>query len=197
MSASTGRPRRAGVDETVLAATLDLLATHGYTGLRINDVADAAGVAKTTIYRRWPSLAHLAVAAVERALGDRTTAPTGDPLADLERLVTTAVAGLAANGASLVAIAQDIHRQADPELRSAYRQRIIDPVREPAITLVQSAIDRGLLSAAAQPADLVDAAIGAVLYRVAVLGEPLDADHVTALAGRLLASWRRDGARDI
>ncbi len=55
-SASRRRaPRGAHVVRRTLDATLDELARVGYASLRIEDVADRAGVNKTTIYRRWPT----------------------------------------------------------------------------------------------------------------------------------------------
>ena len=65
-----GRPRDPMIDDKVTTATLTLLAANGYSGLRVDDVARTSGVAKTTIYRRWPSLASLAVEAVARSIGD-------------------------------------------------------------------------------------------------------------------------------
>ena len=49
-----GRPRDPMIDDKVTTATLTLLAANGYSGLRVDDVARTSGVAKTTIYRRWP-----------------------------------------------------------------------------------------------------------------------------------------------
>ena len=50
-----GRPRREGADEEILSIARTLLAEHGYRALTVDAVAERAGVAKTTIYRRWPS----------------------------------------------------------------------------------------------------------------------------------------------
>lgn len=58
-----GRSER--VVEQVLAATVAELAESGYRAFRIDAVSAAAGVNKTTIYRRWPSRALLVGAAVE------------------------------------------------------------------------------------------------------------------------------------
>lgn len=66
-----GRPRDASVDVRVLRETFGLLAEKGFRGLRIDEVARRAGVPKSTIYRRWPSLVDLAVDAVDAALGPR------------------------------------------------------------------------------------------------------------------------------
>ena len=54
-----GRPRNPAVDERIRIATLALLIDEGYAGVTMESVARRAGVAHTTIYRRWPSKAHL------------------------------------------------------------------------------------------------------------------------------------------
>ncbi len=61
--AGAGRPRTADADRAILAACLDRLEKVGYGPLTIDDVATAAGVAKATVYRRWPSKAALVQAA--------------------------------------------------------------------------------------------------------------------------------------
>jgi AcrR family transcriptional regulator len=58
-----GRPRTADADRAILAACLDRLERVGYGPLTIDDVAAAAGVAKATVYRRWPSKVALVQAA--------------------------------------------------------------------------------------------------------------------------------------
>jgi len=58
-----GRSER--VVQQVLVATVAELAESGYRAFRMDIVSAAAGVNKTTIYRRWPSKALLVTAAVE------------------------------------------------------------------------------------------------------------------------------------
>jgi AcrR family transcriptional regulator len=60
-----GRPRDARAHRAILEAVLSLLAEVGYAGLTIEGVAARAGVAKTTVYRWWPSKASLVLAAAE------------------------------------------------------------------------------------------------------------------------------------
>ncbi len=50
-----GRPRRAGADEEILTVALAMLREKGYRDLTVDAVAERARVAKTTVYRRWPS----------------------------------------------------------------------------------------------------------------------------------------------
>lgn len=59
-----GRPRRAGADDEILAVARTMLAERGYRDLTVDAIAERAGVAKTTVYRRWPSKGALIAAAI-------------------------------------------------------------------------------------------------------------------------------------
>ena len=56
--------RSARVQDAVAQAALTQLLDVGYQGLTIRGVAQAAGVAETTVYRRWPTINHLTAAAL-------------------------------------------------------------------------------------------------------------------------------------
>lgn len=49
----TGRPRSTEADAAILEATRASLVDLGWSKLTMGDVAARAGVAKTTLYRRW------------------------------------------------------------------------------------------------------------------------------------------------
>ena len=69
-----------------------MLAENGYAGLRLDALAARAGVAKTTILRRWPSKATVAAAAVERLALQTIDVPESGTLRDdLHTLLTSAV----------------------------------------------------------------------------------------------------------
>ena len=88
-----GRPPAAGTADRVLTAALELLAREGYAGLTLNVLAARAGVAKTTILRRWGSKAAIAAAAVERlALHSVDLPESGTLRGDLKALQERAVA---------------------------------------------------------------------------------------------------------
>lgn len=176
--ATSGRPRDLTVDARVLDATAQLLAESGYAGLRIDDIAALSGVAKTTVYRRWPSLVHVTVDAMAHLLGDRRIpARTGDVEADLRAAGRIWLGALSRAGTALPALALDIHRQDDAELRALYREHLIDPVRGTLIAIIADAQDDGSLRRDADPAAAADALIGAAMYRLTVLHESVgDAD---------------------
>ena len=170
--APQGRPRDAGIEARVYDATLGLLRDHGYARLRIDDVAAAAGVAKTTLYRRWPSLPALVLDALESAIGPRRAPATGDALADLAALLDVLYATLVTGplAATVRAVGADLIHQ--PDLAADYRRRFVDPLRDAAIALVVAGRRDGTFATDADSALVVDAVIGPLIYR-GLIDEPM------------------------
>ena len=186
-----GRPRGAPVEQAILAATLAELAAHGPEGLSVPRVAAAAGVNKTSVYRRWPTREALVAAALEAALHETAGAlrDTGSLRGDLELLI-----GLVAErvgtpeGRALARAALD--ERAD----AAVGALALSPVaREPAevIALVQRACARREWDLEQHPPEAVLALIaGGVLHRVLLERQPVSpawAASVAALIARGLA----------
>ena len=86
-----GRPRDPRIDGAVLRATVELLAETGYPGLLVSAIAERAGTSKPSIYRRWPSKAHLVHEAVF-PLDEATELPdTGSLVTDVREIVRRTV----------------------------------------------------------------------------------------------------------
>ncbi|MEW6020382.1 MAG: helix-turn-helix domain-containing protein, partial [Pseudomonadota bacterium] len=64
-----GRPRSAEADEAILRAALKLMGEYGYRGTTMEAVAEAAGVGKSTVYRRFRSREELVSTAIARLTG--------------------------------------------------------------------------------------------------------------------------------
>ena len=64
---TAGRPRDPVVDQAILRAALELFVEHGIAGASIERIAKRAGVAKTSVYRRWSSREALLAQAIETA----------------------------------------------------------------------------------------------------------------------------------
>ena len=176
-----GRPRDTTVDQRILQATTSLLAQKGFRGLRVDDVARSAGVPKSTIYRRWPSLTDLAVAAVDDALGDRETVISDDPLDDLAQIVVRTHTLLINSplAGTLPQLALDLVNR--PETARLYRERVISPLRDAAIDAVQRAIEQA--SWEGPDAEMsVDRMIGTGLYRHNYLGHMPTLEEAFAIA---------------
>lgn len=83
-----GRRRGDDLERAIFEATLEELSEVGYANLRMERVAARAKAGKASLYKRWPSRAHL-VRATARYLGSAaptTFEPTGDVRADLARV---------------------------------------------------------------------------------------------------------------
>jgi AcrR family transcriptional regulator len=79
-----GRPRRPATDAAILQAAVDLVAERGVAGATVSAVAARAGVARATVYLRWPSRDALVGAATKAAVGGRRYALTDN----IERDIT-------------------------------------------------------------------------------------------------------------
>jgi AcrR family transcriptional regulator len=62
-------PRVARTRAAVLGAAIDLLAERGYSGFSVEGVVERTGIAKTTLYRHWPTRDDLLTAAIARLDG--------------------------------------------------------------------------------------------------------------------------------
>lgn len=82
-----GRPPDLAKRAAVLDATLATLADVGYAGLAIDAVAQAAGVARSFVYRVWESRTALVRDALFAPLDDLPVPDLGDTVADLEAWV--------------------------------------------------------------------------------------------------------------
>ncbi len=187
---SRGRPRDTRIDDAVLDATLRLLGDVGYQAMSISAIAEAAGVGRPAIYRRFHSKADLVVAAVLRLnVGPDPVLPA-HPRDALRTLLgrtaeaLTSPGGLATLGSLLA------QERRDPELLAAFRRRVFDPRHAVVHHVLRHGVERGVFAADAD-FEAVDASLfGAVLAR-AVLGEPVDdawIDRVITQAWRGIAA---------
>lgn len=164
-----GRPRDASIDEAVLRAAREHLAASGYDAMSVVAVAEAAGTTRQALYRRWPSKADLATAAIASLSTADERTDTDDPYADLVAELVAFRNGVSRpNGIGMVgAMLQDA---TDPELVALYRDRIVAPRRARLRRILERAVEAGL---AAPDAD-VDYAIAActgLYYGLHLAGE--------------------------
>ncbi len=80
-----GRPRSDEIEGTILKVAGELLAEGGFAALNFDALAARARCSKATIYRRWTSKGHLAVATLAE-LPDPALPDRGDLREDLRGL---------------------------------------------------------------------------------------------------------------
>lgn len=191
--ARTGRPRSAAVDLAILEATRAALVELGWSKLTLVDVAQRAGVAKTTLYRRWAGKNELVVDAVAVLFDELELPDLGSLAADVQGVVLQFAALLERpeTRTSLMAVVAESTR--DDTLRERIRTAIVDRQKRLVVVGRQRAQARGELpyeedsAAAARNADLIfDVIAGAVVHRALVSAEPVDADWARSLTALLL-----------
>ena len=165
-----GRPRDPEIDAAVLAVAQRHLAAHGYEALSVAAVAQEAGTTRPALYRRWPTKADLATAAIAALSRAAERPDTDDPYADLVAELAAFQRGVSRpNGLSLVgSMLQDA---TDPELRALYRERVVGPRRARLRHILRRAADAGLVDPDAD-LDLAVAACTGTLYALLLGGRP-------------------------
>ncbi|MFI6700787.1 TetR/AcrR family transcriptional regulator [Streptomyces sp. NPDC050509] len=180
-SGPRGRPRSAEADAAILEATRAALGELGWTKLTMGDVAARAGVAKTTLYRRWPSKSELVVDAVAAPFDLMELADLGSLAADVESAVLQFAALLERPETKTALMAVIAESTRDEALRRRIRVSIVERQKRLVLLGRERAQARGELpyepdaATAARTADLIfDVIAGAVVNRTMVSAEPVD-----------------------
>ncbi len=168
------RPARSRSETAILAATRELLAEASVQRLTVEGVAARAGVAKTTIYRRWRSKDELALAVLIDMVEQVVAVPDlGDTRAELVAFVDGAVKILGSTpmGRVMQGIVSDL--AADPGLAKSFRERVVAVRIAEVDRLTHRGIERGDIRADADHELLHELLFGPVYYRLLLSGAPL------------------------
>ncbi|EFE77668.1 TetR family transcriptional regulator [Streptomyces sp. CS149] len=189
----TGRPRSTAADAAILDATRESLVDLGWSKLTMSDVATRAGVAKTTLYRRWAGKNELVVDAVAVLFDELELPDRGSLAADVQGVVLQFAALLERPEARTALMAVVAESTRDDSLRQRIRSAIVDRQKRLVLLGRERAQARGELryeddaSAAARNADLIfDVIAGAVVHRTLVSAEPVDAEWASGFTSLLL-----------
>lgn len=130
-------PRSQAVIEAVRAATLGELDRVGYAGMTMDGVARAAGINRTTLYRRWPGKAALLADLLESEIGrlEQPDLPQGLKSA-LHRVLEDLVSNLARREGVALARAFTAPELDLQHLAAAARRRALVRLRQPFVTAV-------------------------------------------------------------
>ena len=142
-----------------------LLAEGGYEALTFEAIVSRTGIGRPTIYRRWPTKAHLVA---EIAYGPRKDIPeTGGDLAEqiaalVEQIVANysrpdigpATVGLVGAYQKDAALRAELHSPAEAKARAQLRE------------IVARAKERGVIDREAEADMMFDMTVGTVLFRL-------------------------------
>ena len=176
--AARGRPRSEHARRAVLDAALALVQEGGYSAATIEEIAARSGVAKTTIYRWWPSRPALVVDLLMELASAVAPPPAGPhPLRAL-RLELSRVAQAAGGLPGCLMLALVAEAQNDPSVRAALRKGLFNPRRKATAEVIRRAQAAGELGKAVPPRVAVDLLFGPVFYRRLLREEPVTEEFV-------------------
>jgi len=192
LAPARGRPRDVDVDQRILASTFRQLVAVGYARLSIESVASDAGVAKTTIYRRYPTKRDLVVAALRESTPFPAPALQLPAREALEAFVRAAVAMLIESGAFRVLGSLLVEDQRHPGLLDAFRERILFPRRAMVEAILQQGIERGELRRDVDPLIVIEMIAGAVFAHHVILGLTGDEAWIRSLVDHVWSAIAAD-----
>jgi AcrR family transcriptional regulator len=181
------------VDEAILDAGLDLLATVGFDRTTMEGVAERAGVSKATLYLRWSSKEDLVVAVVDRFVGEITLPDTGTIEGDLLHLMQDAVRVYRGRpGEVMPGLLSALAYR--PQLEHALRQVFLEPRQAALQRVLERGVRRGELRANLDYELALDFLGGPLFYRLLVTGGPLDDPLARGVVSAMLYGLASRGA---
>ena len=183
------RPRPRG---RLLASASDILRRDGYTGLTMERVAAESGVAKTTLYRHWPTKAALCMDLYLEEAGRELRDPdTGDVARDLRALVNAVVSLQTKTVAGAAFLGLIAEAQINPGSRAAFLAEFAERRREITRVVLRRAIERGQVRRDIDVDLVIDTLGGATTFRLMQGHAPLNPKFTGALVSLVLSGIGR------
>jgi AcrR family transcriptional regulator len=156
------------VDRAILAAAGEILVRDGFQNMTLPRVAAAAGVAKTTVYRRYASTVELVLATINHLNMDEPAPDTGSAPDDLVAVLDFARQrfDLSVTGTLLT------EERQRPELLEAARRQMIVPAIDRFRQVLRAGIARGELRTDLDVDAAAHALLGSFFMRYLELGRP-------------------------
>jgi AcrR family transcriptional regulator len=181
-----GRPRDLEATALVLKTTLDLLDEEGFAHLTIQKIVQRSGVAKTTIYRRWPNVASIVMDAF---LSDMASV---SPILAKETTIETVRTSMRLFARTLKTRRGQLLRallsraQYDQDLKEAFWLRWIKPRRDAMTEVLQRGVATGEFRRGLDLDIVIDGFYGPIYYRLLVPYADLSNSYIDSLAMNLL-----------
>ena len=190
--ATRGRPRSDRINRAILDAARQLLIRDGYTRLRLEHVAAAAGVGKATIYRRWPSKEDLAQALVQDLAGPHLAIEdVGDTRAEMLAAVMNPLKAITETNFGPVIRALMSQIAGNPKLGDPFRETVVRMRRDEVAKMIARGVERGDLCPDADVDVATELLVGPVYFRL-VFGGELDEEFANRIVDQL---WKGFASR--
>lgn len=169
-----GRPRKPETDATIVATGRRLLREGGIEALTFDSIAQATGITRATIYRRWPTKAHLLsnIANEDENVQFVDVTEHEGIKGEVRALVAQVYHRYQLADISAAALGLFAAIQRDPALRQELQHPIESAARADMKRIVDAGKASGQIRASIDPDAFYDVTIGAVLARLLVASTP-------------------------
>lgn len=189
-------PRRRydqGISQALFHAAARVMETEGFSGLTIDGLVTEVGTSRPAFYRRYSSIAQLALDVILDRFADAPSADTGSLRSDLLQLQRNDVAMMTSPliQHSLPALFDSM--RTDDRIRTLYMDRLISPRRNNVANVIEAAQARGeVLKEKVDTEYVCDLLFGPLLCRVLLptglsLNDSIARDTVETVMRELLA----------
>jgi AcrR family transcriptional regulator len=169
-----GRTRAEAAPQRILDAAFRLVGEEGPAQVRIDAIAEAAGVGKQTIYRWWPTKTAVVMdALVQQTMAETPFPDTGDTRADL-RAHMRAVIRLFRSPTGSVIREVVAEAQADSAVAEEFRARFWQPRRDLSTACLKAGIARGQVREDLPVETALDVIYGVLWVRLLIGHRKLD-----------------------
>jgi AcrR family transcriptional regulator len=165
----------------ILCCALDQVAKFGFRAVSVESIAQATGVAKTTIYRRWPNKAAIVMDGFMDRVHSGTLFNPGATILKSVRsqMRTMAKAFRGEDGAMIRSLLAEA--QFDKELAAALRERWTLPRRRMALSVFKEAVRRGELRSDIDLEATIDLLYAPMYYRLQMGIAPITDAYIAVI----------------
>lgn len=161
----------------IIAAATEVLVDVGPRGVTVDAIAERSGVAKSTLYRHWPSINDLLIEVIQANVPDLSPTVEGVGCEEALRSVMRQLAKSFAAPEwvrivpSLIALRQEFPEVA--ELMQADRFERMGPIAD----LLQQGVTEGVLPGDLDPSRVTQLLVGPLFFAL-IMGDVHDLDHL-------------------
>jgi len=180
-------PRIERTRRVVVDTARDLLTERGFGRVTVEGIAERCGVARSTIYRHWPSLNELLMVAVREHIQADQVPDTGDLRRDLLLLFGELAGALDPRGDGCIVASLIAEAIRNPELAELHA-RFTTERRNRSLQVMERGRQRGELPENVDLDQLSRDLAAAFFFRALIFHEPIDEAFVERTVDRWLAN---------
>ena len=187
-----GQARGELASRKILDEAFGQVSASGFRAVSVESIAAGCGVAKTTVYRRWPNKSAVVMDAFMDRVGSGTLFPPADKAMERVRLQMLSMAKAFRGRDGMLVKALLAEAQFDAELANEFRERWTLPRRAMGVAVIRDAIRGGEVRRGTDPESVLDLLYAPIYYRLQMGTGPLSEAYIDGVF-RLAMAGLEDG----